>query len=119
MCVNFRKLYLSNHGFAIAVIPSFHAMNLPLYSSNSVSCVHFMSALCKCLHVDPTYWQLTGFPTSVYIWTPLVGCVSILSVTLAPSPVDAISLPWSSKYKDLLIGEQIDDYSMKEFSLTF
>jgi len=48
----FRKLYLSNHGFAVAVILSFHAKNLPLYSSNSVSCVHFMSALFKCLHVD-------------------------------------------------------------------
>ena len=39
-----------------------------------------------------------------------------MGVTLGPSPVDAIHLS-CSKYEDLLIGEQIDDYSIQEFSL--
>ena len=39
-----------------------------------------------------------------------------MGVTLGPSPVDAIHLS-CSKYEDLLIGEQIDDNSIQEFSL--
>ena len=40
-----------------------------------------------------------------------------MGVTIGPSQVDAINLPCFSKYEDLLIGEQIEDYSMQEFSL--
>jgi len=56
---------------------------------------------CECLHLYPTYRYINA---------------SIMGVTLGPSPVDAIHLS-CSKYEDLLIGEQIDDYSIQEFSL--